>query len=71
MVKNEIDYFLTNTKSLVENVEVIQRVNVGSDHRLVRGTIKPKPRIERSRMIRFGKFKVNIKKEEFQLQLQN
>ena len=51
---------LTNKKSLVENVEVIQRVNVGSDHRLIRGTIKPNPRLERSRMIRSGKPKINI-----------
>ena len=76
LVKNEIDYLLTNKKSLVENVEVIQRVNVGSDHRLIRGTIKPNPRLERSRMIRSGKPKINIgglllKKEEFQLRLQN
>ena len=76
LVKNEIDYILTNKKSIVKNVEVIQRVNVGSDHRLVRGTIKTNTRIERSRMMRPGKSKVNIevlllKKEEFQLQLQN
>ena len=73
--KNEIDYILTNRKSIVKIVEVIQRVNVGSDHRLVRGTIKTNTRIERSRMMRTGKFKVNIEvllmKEEIQLQLQN
>ena len=51
-------------------------MNVGSDHRLIRGTIKPNPRLERSRMIRSGKPKINIgglllKKEEFQLRLQN
>ena len=33
--KNEIDYILTNRKSTVKNVEVIQRVNVGGDRRLV------------------------------------
>ena len=74
--KNEIDYILTNKKSIVKNVEVIQRVNVGSDHRLVRGTIKTNTRIERCKMMRTRKSKVNIevlllKKEEFQLQLQN
>ena len=71
LVKNEIDC----KESIVKNVEVIQRVNVGSDHWLVGGTIKTNTRIERSRMIRPGMSKVNIKvllpKEEFQLQLQN
>ena len=74
--KNEIDYILTNKKSIIENVEVIQRVNVGSDHQLVRGTIKTSTRIERCKMMRARKSKVNIevlllKKEEFQVQLQN
>ena len=74
-VKIDIDYILTNN-NIVTNVEAIQRVNVVSDHRLVRGTIKSNTRIERSRMMGPGKFKVNIevlllKKEEFQLQLQN
>ena len=62
---------MTNKKkSIVKNVEVIQRVYVGSDHRLVRETIKTNTRIERSRIMRPGKSKVNIevlllKKEEF------
>ena len=60
-------------KSIVENIEVIQRVIVESGHRLIRGTINTNARIERSRMIRSGKYKVNIevlllKKEESQLQ---
>ena len=65
--ENEIDYILTNKKSIVKNV--IQRVNVGSDHRIVRGTIRTNTRIERRRKMRPGKSKVNP--EEFQLQLQN
>ena len=67
---------MTNKKSIIKNVEVIQRVHVESDHRLVRGTIKTNTRIERCKMIRTRKSKVNIevillKKEEFQLQLRN
>ena len=58
----------------MKNVEVIQRVNVGGDYQLVRGTIMTNTRIE-SRMMRTGKSKANIEvllmKEEFQLQLQN
>ena len=76
LVRNEIDYILTNKKSIVKNVEVIQRVNVGSNHRLVRETIKINTRIEKCKLTRTRKSKVNIevlllKKEEFQLQLQN
>ena len=74
--KNEIAYILAIKKSIVKNTEVIQRVNVGSDHRLVGGTIKTNTRIARSRMMTPGKYKVNfevllLNKEEFQLQMQN
>ena len=69
LVEN-VYYILTNRKSIVKNVEVIQRLNVGSDHRLVRGTIKTNTRRERSRTMRTGEYKVNIEvllmKEEFQ-----
>ena len=34
-VKIEIDYTLTNKTRIVKNVKVIQRVNIGSDHRLI------------------------------------
>ena len=73
--KNEIDYILPNKKNIVKNVEVIQRVNVGSDHRLVRGTTKTNTRTERCKMMRTRISKVNIEvlllQEEFQVQLQN
>lgn len=67
--RNEIDYIMAN-KNIVQNVDVIQRVNAGSDHRLVRGTITLNTRLERSKMMRPRKPKVNIaalmqKKEEF------
>ena len=51
-VKYETDDILTNKKSTVKNVEVIQRVNVRSDHRLVRGTIKTNTRTERCKRMR-------------------
>lgn len=46
------------------------RVNIGSDHRLVRATIKLDIKLERSKMARYGKLKVNTealmeKKNEF------
>ena len=39
-VKNEIDYMLTNKKSIMLNTDVTQRISIGSDHRLVGSTIK-------------------------------
>lgn len=73
--KNEIDYILSS-KNIMLNIDVIQRVNVGSDHRLVRGTIRLNTKLERKKMVRSGKPKINIEalmqeKEEFQLKLQN
>ena len=55
---------------------MIQKVNIGSDHRLIRGTIRINTRMERSKMTRAKKPKLNIgrllmKKEEFQIKLQN
>lgn len=66
---------MANTK-IVQNVDAIQRVNVGSDHRLVRGTITLNTRLETNKLMRPRKPKVNIvalmqKKEEFQLKLEN
>ena len=63
-------------EELCKNVEVIQRVNVRSDHRLVIGTIKTNTRMERCKQMRTRKSKVNIdllllKKEKFQLHRQN
>ena len=56
-----LTYIFTNKKSIVKNLEIIQRVNIGSDHRLVSGTIKTNTGTKRSRMVRPGKSKANIK----------
>ena len=34
--KNEIDYFLTDTTNKIKDINAINKVNVGSDHRLVK-----------------------------------
>ncbi|XP_037792077.1 uncharacterized protein LOC119587410 [Penaeus monodon] len=57
---------------IVQNVDVIQQVNAGSDQRLVRGTIRLNTRLERSQMVRQRMFKDNIEAlmtKEVQLQL--
>ena len=74
-VMNEIDYILSN-RNVVLNIEAIQRVNVGSDHRMVRSKIRLNTRLERSRMVKSGKSNINLealmsKTEEFQLKLRN
>jgi len=74
--KNQIDFIMTNRGEMILNTEVIQRLNTGSDHRMVRSTIRTNHRLERSRMMRRPTPKINIaklmeKKQEYQLELQN
>ncbi|XP_065064756.1 craniofacial development protein 2-like [Rhopilema esculentum] len=73
--RNEIDYILAN-KNMIQNVNVIKRVNIGSDHIMVRSKIKMNTRLERMKMMRPKGMKVNInalkqRENEFQLELQN
>lgn len=49
---NEIDYFITNKKHIVTDVTVINRFTIGSDHRMVRASIKIYLEKERYKMIR-------------------
>ena len=42
----------------MKDVDVIQRVNIGSDHQLVRGTIKINTRLDRSKTKKSGKPKL-------------
>ena len=44
--KNEIYQVLTS-KNIIRNVDIIQRFNIGSDHRMVRAAIKINTRLER------------------------
>ena len=37
--KNEIDYIMTDKPSMVTDVTVISLINIGSDHRMVMGSI--------------------------------
>ncbi len=45
--KNEIDYIMTDKPSMVTDVTVINRVNIGIDHRMVTGSITLNTRAER------------------------
>lgn len=75
-VKNEIDFILVNKKEIMLNIEVINTVNIGSDHRMIRSTVKMNTKMERSRMVKASAPKINIegllqKREEFQIELSN
>ena len=73
-VKNEIDYILCNCPHLVQDVEVINRFNTGSDHRLLRAKLIMDTKQDRKK--RYAPKLQTIRKlqcsdEEFWLLLQN
>jgi endonuclease/exonuclease/phosphatase family metal-dependent hydrolase len=49
-VKNEIDFIMSTKKDIFKDVSVISDVNVGSDHRMLRGTLNIRIKLERSRL---------------------
>ena len=49
--KNEIDYIMTDEPSMVTEVTVINRINIGSDHTMVMGSIKLNTRLERRKLL--------------------
>ncbi len=49
--KNEIDYIMTDKPSMVTDVTVLNRVNIGSDHRMVMGYITLNTRAERRKLL--------------------
>ena len=49
--KNEIDYIMTDKPSPVTDVTVINRVNIGSDHMMVMGSITINTRAERKKLV--------------------
>lgn len=57
--KNEIDFIISNQKSIVKNVTVLNRFTTGSDHRMVRAKVVLNTRKERERMVT-KKSKVDI-----------
>ena len=49
--KTEIDYTMIDKPSMVIDVTVITRVNIGSDHRMVMGSITLNTRAERRKLL--------------------
>ena len=78
-IKNEIYYTMTDKLSMVTDVTVINRINIGSDHRMVMGsvTLHRPTRAERRKLLnkitRTGvdTQMTGMKKNAFQLELKN
>ena len=74
---NQIYFIIADDKSTIYNTEVITHVDIGSDHRMVRGKVKINKRLLRLKRIkRKHVFKIDIKGLEnattmFQLSLHN
>ena len=75
--KNEIDYIITDKPSMVTDVTVLNRVNIGSDHRMVMGSIALNTRAERRKLLnkntqtRVDTQMIGTKKNTFQIELKN
>ena len=73
---SEIDYILSNNRSIFIDCSAINRFNVGSDHRLLPATLKINLHKERRKLIfnttaSIDYQKLQIRKNEFQLELSN
>ena len=67
---------MTNRPDIIKNVVVMNRVNTGSDHRLVRCKVDFHTKIERSKLIAKKKLTINYselqrKRLEYQIMLKN
>lgn len=51
VTRNEIDYILSNRKETVQDVSVLNKFSVGSDHRAVRGKVVINVKRERARLV--------------------
>ena len=49
--KNEIDFILTNRPHTFTDVSVINNLNTGSDHHMVRGSLTVNTKLARARLI--------------------
>ena len=49
--RNEIDYIMTDKPSMVTDATVINRINIGRDHRMVMGSITLNTRAERRKLL--------------------
>ena len=73
--KNEIDYIMTDKPTMVTDVTVVNRVNIGIDHRIIMGSITLNTRAERRKLLnkntrtRVDIQMIGTKKNTFQIEL--
>lgn len=63
ITRNEIDYILTAHKSCVKNVEVLNRFDFSSDHRMVRMTFELKKKLWRTKKQKRNNFFIDQRDE--------
>ena len=51
MTKNQIDFILSSDRKIVQNCEVITKVDIGSDHRIVRARVEIDKKLMRLKRI--------------------
>ena len=71
---NEIDYVLVDKNNIVKNFEVINKVNVDSDHRMIRCKVQIDSKQERKRLFHSKPQPLRVCKQivnEFKIDLQN
>ncbi|KAK3777294.1 hypothetical protein RRG08_064832 [Elysia crispata] len=75
--KNQIDFILTTDKTTIQNTEIITKVDIGSDHRMVRSRMTINKKLTRLKRIKKKKpLKINTRQLEkvapsFQIKLKN
>ncbi|XP_072398274.1 uncharacterized protein [Diabrotica undecimpunctata] len=72
-VKNEIDFILSNFKNIAKDVTVLNSVNTGSDHRLVRVRIEVNKKFNKRKLLTQDKLPnteaLDMNQEEYQSKL--
>ena len=74
---NMIDYIITDHKRILMDVEVIPKVDAGSDHRFVRAKVRINKKMDRIRRMKISRKrhidlgKLSEKQHQFQLELEN
>ena len=74
--KNEIDYIITNRVTIFRDVRIINRLNIGSDHRTLMGDIEMDIKRERRKLMNNNIAKIDIqqligRRDEFEVLLEN
>ncbi|KAK3789926.1 hypothetical protein RRG08_004038 [Elysia crispata] len=63
--KNQIDFILTTDKTTIQNTEIITKVDIGSDHRMVRSRMTINKKLTRLKRIKKKKpLKINTRQLE-------